>query len=344
MRTTVGFFIIMDNNTFQKPPLAIEAQLKLLGSRGLIIQDPALAKHYLKFISYYRFCGYAIEFEDVPLSNEKRYRSGTTFERILDCYIFDRKLRLLVIDAIERIEVAIRTVISNELSIKYGAHWYLNKDLFLKRLQHDELIQTIKKETIHTTHNPSQHKKREKFIQHYFDKYNYPELPPSWMIAEVLSLGTWSIIFSNLINREDQKIICKYFGINYVVMTSWLRSLTYLRNLCAHHSKLWSRNFTVKPLMANHYRFPLKNNNRFTAQAAILKIFLDIVSPDSNWVQHLYELMKNHPQIDIAKMGFWLNWYDEGFWKISWGTGGALKDKKQQIPTTVPNKQETVTT
>lgn len=342
MRTPVGF-LFMDN-IFQKPPFSIEEQLKLLSSRGLIIQDVASATHYLKFISYYRFCGYAIEFEDAPLNNEKRYRSGTTFEQVLDCYIFDRKLRLLVIDAIERIEVSIRTVISNELSIKYGAHWYLDKDLFLKRLQHDELIQTIKKETIHKVHNPSQHKKREKFIQHYFDKYNYPELPPSWMIAEVLSLGTWSIIFSNLINREDQKIICKHFGINYVVMTSWLRSLTYLRNLCAHHSKLWSRNFTLKPLMANHYRLPLTNNAHFIAQAAILKIFLDIVSPDSNWPLHLCDLMSKHPQIDVAKMGFKPNWYNDDFWKISWGTGGALKDKKQQQTATVHDKDELVTT
>lgn len=334
----------MDNNIFQKPPLTIEAQLKLLSSRGMVIQDIELARHYLKFISYYRFCGYAIEYEDVPLVGEKRYHSGTTFEQVLDCYIFDRKLRLLVIDAIERIEVAIRTVINNELSMKYGAHWYLNKDLFLKRLKHNELIQTIKRETLQEIRSPNQHKKRERFIQHYFDKYNHPELPPSWMIAEVLSLGAWSIIFSNLINREDQKIICRYFGVNYVVMTSWLRSLTYLRNLCAHHSKLWSRKFTLKPLVASSYKPLLKNNSRLVAQAAILKIFLDVVSPDSNWIEHLHQLIAKHPKIDIQKMGFERNWFDDDFWKVSWGTSGALIGKELQQSTTMPNKREIITT
>src|SRR3990167_10370226 len=184
-----------------------------------------LASHYLTFISYYRFCGYGIEFEDMPIKGEKRYQQGTTFEQVLDCYTFDRKLRLLIIDAIERIEIAIRTVITNELASKYGAHWYLNKSLFISRFRHDELIQAIKKETQYKVQDGSvQHKKRERFIQHYFDKYAYPTLPAIWMVAEVLSLGTWSVIFANLIDRRDQKIICQYFGINYVVMTSWLHT------------------------------------------------------------------------------------------------------------------------
>jgi abortive infection bacteriophage resistance protein len=121
----------MDNRVkFEKPPLSVADQLQLLTSRGLIINDSKTAEHYLKFISYYRFCGYGIEFENTPSDSEKRYQKGTTFEQILDCYVFDRKLRLLVIDAIERIEIAIRTIITNELATKYGAHWYLKTNLF----------------------------------------------------------------------------------------------------------------------------------------------------------------------------------------------------------------------
>lgn len=310
MRTPAGFLLLMKKNIFEKPPLSLEAQLERLGSRGLIIQDKKIARHYLTYISYYRFCGYAIEFEDEPINGEKRYRPETTFEQILDCYIFDRKLRLLVIDAIERIEIALRTVMINELALKYDdAHWYLNKNLFLSKFNHDELMQAIKKETQYKAPDGSvQHKKRERFIQHYFDKYPNPELPAVWMVAEVLSLGTWSMIFANLIDRENQKIICKHFGINYVVMSSWLHTLTYLRNLCAHHSKLWSRNFTLKPLIANNYRKQLENNEKFSAQAVILKVFLDAISPNSEWGNHLHKLIKQHPKIDIKKMGFKEGW------------------------------------
>jgi abortive infection bacteriophage resistance protein len=316
MRTPMGFLLLMNSsNTFEKPPLSIKEQLKLLSSRGLIIKDKQAAQHYLKFISYYRFCGYGIEFEATPINEEKCYRQGTTFEQILDCYVFDRKLRLLVIDAIERIEIAVRTVIINELALVHGAHWYLDGMLFLKRFKHSELLQAIEKETLYRAQDGSiQHKKRERFIQHYFDKYSHPKLPAVWMVAEVLSLGTWSIIFANLIDREDQKIICRHFGISYVVMTSWLHSLTYLRNLCAHHSKLWNRSFTLRPLVANDYRHQLENNSRFAAQAAILKIFLDIISPDNGWASHLRALIKQHPMIDVKRLGFSENWESDSFW------------------------------
>jgi len=175
MRTPAGFLLPMNNqkNPPEKPPLSVEAQLERLCSRGLIIQDKKTAQHYLSYISYYRFCGYAIEFEGDSISGEKQYRSGATFEQVLDCYNFDRKLRLLVIDAIERIEIALRTVMINELALKYkDAHWYLNKKLFLAKFNHDDLIQTIKKETQYKAQDGSvQHKKRERFIQHYYDKY-----------------------------------------------------------------------------------------------------------------------------------------------------------------------------
>lgn len=305
MRTPTGFLLPMNNqnNTFEKPPLSIDAQIERLASRGIVIQDKDTARHYLSFISYYRFCGYAIEFEDEPIDGEKKYRTGTTFEQILDCYVFDRKLRLLVINAIERIEIAIRTVITNELGLKYqNAHWYLNKSLFIPKFKHDDLIQSIKKQS------------SERFIKHYYNKYSTPELPAVWMVAEVLSLGSWSMIFAHLKCREDQKIICKHFGISYKVMQSWLHSLTYLRNLCAHHTKLWSRNFTLKPMIAVGYKKQLMVVNRFSSQAAVLKIFLDIISPGSGWAKHLRNLVNEHPMIDIRHMGFYRNWTDDPFW------------------------------
>ncbi|MHB1947967.1 MAG: Abi family protein [Gammaproteobacteria bacterium] len=304
------------NNAFEKPPLSIDAQIERLTSRGVIIQNEEVARHYLSYISYYRFCGYAIEFEGELVNGEKQYLNGTTFEKILDCYVFDRKLRLLVIDAIERIEIAIRTVMINELALKYNdAHWYLNKSLFLAKFRHDDLIQFIKKETQFKAQDDSvQDKKRERFIKHYYDKYHTPELPAIWMVAEVLPLGSWSMIFANLIDRENQKMICKHFGINYVVMESWLHALTYLRNLCAHHSKLWSRNFTLKPLIANDFRKQLEKNSRFSAQAAILKILLDVISPGSEWAKHLRNLINDHSNIDVKKMGFKEDWCNDSFW------------------------------
>lgn len=309
----------MNIKVFDKPPLTLTEQIKLLQSRGLIIPNKQAAIHHLQFISYYRFSGYGLEFEEMDSNTRThRYKQGTTFEHILNCYIFDRKLRLLLIDAIEQIEVAIRTVIMNELALRHGSHWYTKKELFLSKYNHADLISAIQKETFYTADvGSAQHKKRERFIQYYYTNYSEPKLPPIWMVTEVLSLGTWSILFANLINREDQKIICKPFGLNYVVMTSWLHSLTYLRNLCAHHSKLFSRNFTFKPLIAKQYAKQLANNTRFAAQATIIKILLDVISPKNHWGIHLFELIKSYPEIAPSKLGFQTNWFKDSFWGIA---------------------------
>lgn len=103
MRTPAGFLLDspMKNKSFTKLPTSIEEQIHLLRSRDLIINNEAQANHYLTYISYYRFCGYGIEFKDISPGSGDNYRQGTTFEDILNCYVFDRKLRLLVIDAIE---------------------------------------------------------------------------------------------------------------------------------------------------------------------------------------------------------------------------------------------------
>lgn len=301
----------MATKNYNKPPLTIPEQINLLESRGLIFNDKKRAYQYLEFISYHRLCSYAAEFQE---PGTHHYKQPTTFEQVVDCYNFDRKLRLLVIDAIERIEVAIRTIMTNQLALQYGSHWYMNPTLFLSKFDHDNFIQSVRKEIFHQGKNKQ--KKREQFIQHYYDNYITPELPPSWMVAEILSLGTWSILFANLINRDDQKIICEPFGISYIVMTSWLHSLTYLRNLCAHHSKLWNRHFIFTPMVAKEYAKHLIPNTSFAAQAAILRIFMKTISPESNWSQRLWELVNEYTEIEYSRMGFHADWQPDPFWGI----------------------------
>jgi abortive infection bacteriophage resistance protein len=310
-RRVFYWYHFMIAKTYDKSPLTIYQQIALLESRGLIFNDKEQAYLHLQFISYHRLCSYAAEYEE---KETRCYRPHTTFEQIIGCYVFDRKLRLLVIDAIERIEVAVRTVMTNQLALRYGSHWYMNPDLFLPRFEHDSFIQAIRKEILHQGKNKQ--KKREQFIQRYYDNYTLPELPPIWMVAEILSLGTWSVLFANLIHREDQKIICKPFGLNYVVMTSWLHSLTYLRNLCAHHSKLWNRHFIFTPMIAKEYAAQLTPNTSFSAQAAILRILMRTISPESHWSQRLWELVNSHPEISFYKMGFRDGWHDDPFWGI----------------------------
>ena len=128
------------------------------------------------------------------------------------------------------------------MSEVHGSHWYLNADLFVDRYNHGQLIRMIEQATGFT--NPG---KQMEFSKHYFQNYHHPFLPPSWLVAEVLSIGTWSNICKNIKSRNLQKEISSPYDLHYSVMSSWLHSFTYLRNLCAHHSRLWNRTFTIKP-------------------------------------------------------------------------------------------------
>jgi len=171
MRTSAGFFMSKIYQPYEKTVLNIDQQLELLVKQGLIVKNPKRVLHYLRFISYHLLSGY---FRTFQLQNTSEYifKKGTTFDSIISLYIFDRKLRLLVMDAVERIEVAVRTTISSTMCEKYGPHWYLKPMLFKSSFNHQGLIETIERET--GFNNP---KKQNKSCGNYFKNYSKPHLP-----------------------------------------------------------------------------------------------------------------------------------------------------------------------
>lgn len=296
---------------FAKPAIDIDAQIALLRSRRLTIPDEARARHYLRFIGYYRLSGYALVFQvNYNADGSHRFHSGANFDDILDLYIFDRKLRLAVLDALERIEVAFRAALSHEMSISHGTHWFMDAAHFVPTYDHAVFLEHVKKEI---GHDPARAHARQVFIQHYYDKYGDPELPPSWMVFEVLSFGSVSQVFKKL-KRENQKPIARVFGLDGGVLASWLHAISYLRNLVAHHQRLWNRAFTIKPIPAKRYADDLKDPSRFYAQAVTVQALLKTIAPDSQWSQRLFQLMAEHPKVPAHRMGFPADWQTREIW------------------------------
>jgi len=136
------------------------------------------------------------------------------------------------------------------------------------------------------------------------------------MLAEVLSLQTWSVIYSKLKYRDCQKSVAGAFGVSNEVLSSWLHCLTYLRNLCAHHSRLWRRIFTIKPMKAMAYENQFRDNRKFYAQAVILFVLLRRVAPKTEWHQRMADLMSKYPDICIQDIGFPPHWQADLFWGL----------------------------
>ena len=275
--------------------------LDLLRSRGLIIRDEIEASHYLRFIGYYRLSGYGHPLTLKSGSGTHTFKPGATFEDILNLYKFDRELRLLVMDAIERVEVAVRACVSDYMCEKGGPHWYFDVKNFIHAKSADEFRTKVIEETGYKGTGAT--KGKDVFLQHYFNKYTDPALPPSWMVAEVLSITAWSKAFESL-PREDRKRVSAYFGMNPEVLESWLHAVCYVRNLCAHHSRLWNREFTIRPMVAKGYEHHLSNNARFYAQAFVINCLLKTASPKSKWWERLDELIQSHRFIDPVAIGF----------------------------------------
>ncbi len=298
------------DENFCKPALSLDQQVDLLIERGLVVPDREKAIHYLRFIGYFRLSGYFHAFyAKGSTCPEYSFIPGTTFRTILDVYIFDRELRLLVMDAVERIEVAFRACISNTMSLRHGPHWFMDPAYFTDPKLHDEFLSKIKKEI--------ERKKPEPFISNYLEKYCHPELPPSWMVVEILSLGTLSRLFSGLADAMDKKMICRPFGMHEVVVRSWLHSMTFLRNLCAHHSTLWNRDFSIKPKSIASLKEHLKRPNTFYAQAVVLCALIRVVADGSKWQDRLAALLKKYSAITPSAMGFPPDWEASPFWGVS---------------------------
>ena len=280
---------------FTKPALTVAEQVALLQSRGLGIPDPNRAERYLQYISYYRLAAYGRPYQ-IEGAEGHTFQPGTQFDDVLNLYIFDRKLRLHVMDAVERIEVAVRAVLNNHMSLEYSQYWYMDKTVFSPRFGHEEFLARLQQHTRNGQHP---------FCKAYHAKYSYPILPPSWMVAELFDFGQMSKIYASLASPKDKKAIAKAFAVPYITLESWLWSLNILRNTCAHHGLVWNRVFTHAPRLEARFGVPAPNH--FYARVVVLWQLLSAITHHATWLGSLQELLRTCPR-PISEMGFPDEW------------------------------------
>ena len=205
---------------YVKPAITFKDQVVLIKSRGLRIDNEARTIRHLSNISYYRFSAYMLPLKKLDSRGEvlDTFIDGSTWDDVYNLYRFDRKLRLLVFDAIERIEIALRTQIIYQLSHKYGSHWQDNSAIFNNSKVFDDIQNHI------NTYLKS--KNKVEFIDHYLLKYDDPKNPPSWMCVELLYFKQLSNICRYLKIKQDVVSLAKSFGLpSENVFCSWLQDV-----------------------------------------------------------------------------------------------------------------------
>lgn len=311
---------------YDKPPMEIDALVNRLAERGLEIPDADRAARYLRHIGYHRLSPYAIPFQQGR--PDHHFREGTAFDDVLDLYVFDRALRLLIMDALERVEVAVRAALTDHMTTTYDdPHWYTDPSHFTDIGRHAQFLTMVRKTCEErlgglpdSGKDPLVHRSA---LEHYVTTYGSPELPPCWLMVEALTIGQLSATYRNLKQRSDRTSVARCLGLTAPVLESWMQTYVRVRNICAHHGRLWNVGLGVYPAiptspmiswLSEPDALPERSTKRLYPVLVSLQSVLDAVSPHSSWARRLYDLLSSRPPVNLRGMGMPVGWADDDFW------------------------------
>jgi abortive infection bacteriophage resistance protein len=315
---------------YNKPYLTVPQQRALLESRGMEISDASKADEYLRRIGYYRLSAYwypfrrIVQLPDSSFRLDDTFKDGTQFRHATDLYAFDKGLRLIVLDAIERLEVSVRTEVALTIG-RHGPRAHRDPSKVDKRFATaaPPRTQSMYSEWLRRLDDKEANSKEE-FADHFRKKYNGEKMP-IWIAVELLDFGPLSIYVSGIRFADLQHISASYGIDRPHLLKSWVRSISALRNICAHHSRLWNKPLIDQPALTvpgeieylDHIALIDGCNRRIYAALAIIQFLLKQISPRSKWADRLKAHMATFPDapnITIADMGFPANWEEQRLW------------------------------
>ncbi len=305
--------------TYAKPPLTFDQQADLLIGRGMA-GDRALIISRLQSVSYYRLSGYWFPFRNPDPADAAcrldTFRAGATFDAVWDRYVFDRRLRLLVMDAVERVEVAVRSQLAYHHAHHHGSPFaYADDPKALPGLRPDQ------RQRFFDDMAGQLRNSKEMFVEHFRAKYGkHHAYLPVWMAAEVMTFGSM-LTFYRGCHPDVRKAVTALLGVHDTVLDSWLLTLNTIRNICAHHGRLWNRELGVRPKIPHKdpdWHSPVKvESSRMFAVLTICRYSLSRIAPQSLWPDRLRDLLTAFPRVPLLSMGFPLDWENCPIWQSS---------------------------
>lgn len=324
---------------YAKPWLSVDEQIDRLARHGVEIEDRGRAASILQAVGYYRFTGYLYPFrESEPyVDDEGRarirvlsdYRAGTTLRHAEDIIDFDRRLRMLVMDGVERIEVAVRMRIGYVLGRK-SPFAYEDSACFTEAFTAES---TDARDPAPSRHvrwlqrvNGRKASSDEQFVEHFREKYD--DRMPVWALTEILELGHLSVLYRGM-HQQDTEEIALAFGVpTKKLMASWLASLNYVRNVAAHHSRLYNRKLQNAPSRPKVGQVPVLDHLRDESTAkgvfgtynalAVIAHLLPSIDPGTDWAKQLAALLREFPTshaLTIDSLGVPRHWESLALWR-----------------------------
>lgn len=306
-----------EKRRYNKPALTFKQQLNKLRERGLEIESENEALHALSQVSYYRLSAYWYPFRvrDDEGNVQSVLQPRTSFNQIIELYNFDRELRSLVLAGLEQVEISIRTTLSYYIGHTYDAFGHLDSENFHPQFKHEEWMQRV---------TLSVEESSDEFLKHFQRNYiGFPKVP-IWMLTEVMSMGALSRLYKGMrndkkIGQVDKQNIANDFNMHYKQLQDWLHVLTYVRNVCAHHSRLWNRELAIRPERirnANWLPPHTPRNDRIFVILLMIKQLLRNNQQVIDWKAAIEELLNPYSDNEFmrAAMGFPRDWTRHPLW------------------------------
>lgn len=276
---------------FPEQPLTPQEQVNFLQRKGMQFEDRKEAEFHLQHINYHRLRPYWQPFESTERGGGYHFEPPLPFEKVLDLYRFDRKLRLLILDAIERLEVSLRSRWSNQMALRHGPLCLERPSLF----REGDLYRRSLDSLVHFYENSE-----DEFTVNFRRKYPQVELPPIWICSEMLSLGQLARWIGNLREGRDRQDVADAYRLREDVLLSFLEHLTEIRNLCAHHARLWNRTFSPpfllpRPLPEGLNQLQGQTRDRLHNTLVFLEYLTNQICEGSSWGNRLQNLLRAHP-------------------------------------------------
>ncbi|PPG66530.1 abortive phage infection protein [Rathayibacter rathayi] len=325
---------------YAKPWLSIEDQVESLSQRGLDVGDPHDAGTLLREVGYYRLTGYLYSFrQSEPYVDD----DGRTRTRVLNTYSpgtsmgdaarfieFDRALRMLVLEGVERIEIALRTQLGYSLG-RLSPFAHEDGSTFVPTFtqprtdeegdpspsHHHEWLDRVR---------DRQSNSDEAFVAHFRTKYD--DRMPIWALTEILELGHVSRLYGGLQNDVATEIAAAFGVPTKQLMQSWVATLNYVRNVAAHHARLFNRKLVTAPKRPKGDIVPLlshltqedapKQFGTYSA-LAVMAYLLEAVHPGREWsarVAALLAAFPSSPRVTVVSMGVAEGWLEQDLWQV----------------------------
>ncbi len=300
-------------------PRSIEEHIQHLHEKGMGFQDSIGASELLSRVSYSRLKYYWIDLIDNATG---RFKEGVTFQAVMERYEFDHKLRVVLFDAIESIEVALRAKIINQMSSAAGnGLWYLDSSLFKDSQRHRKFVLDLKSEFSRSTEPFAK-----KYIAEHtgWDPYSFGgKNPDAWLIIELATFGTLSKMYKNLRSQlPESAAIAKEFGLYSTKdFSNWIEVASMMRNIVAHHSRLWNRSLAKKASDPKKKRDPWLNGrlndrqkNKPYAVFCAIAYLCNAINPQQRFTSSIQNLSAEYPSIQLSHYGFPKRWKSEPLW------------------------------